>query len=251
MNDKTDKATPITSHRISDDNLAENRVTTANDLIQASYSLTLNEQRLVLSAISKINSRTANHSPLKIKVTAMEFGETFGINAKHAYTELKEAANSLFDRELRPANAKGKTRMRWVSTYVDYHVGEGWAELTFNSDIVPFLTLIKEKFTSYQLGRAASLRRPTTIRLFQLLMQFERTGFFTIELERFIKILELPYERFADVRRWIIEPAIAELKLKSNLDIIWKPVKEGRAVKHIEFYFRESPQRELELDNTI
>lgn len=250
MNLKTDKTLPA-KHRISDDNLADNRVTTANDLIQASYSLTLNEQRLVLAAISKINSRTANHTPLKIKITALEFGETFQINSKHAYTELKEAANSLFERELRPANAKSRTRMRWVATYVDYHAGEGWAELTFNPDIVPFLTLLKEKFTSYQLGRAACLRRPTTIRLFQLLMQFERTGFFTIELDRFIKIFELSYDRFADVRRWVIEPAVAELKQKSNLEIIWKPIKEGRAVKHIEFHFRESPQRELELENSI
>jgi plasmid replication initiation protein len=34
---------------------------------------------------------------------------------------------------------------------------------------------------------------------------------------------------------------------KSNLEIVWNPIKEGKAVKKIEFHFRDKPQAELDL----
>ena len=236
-----------------DDDLAENSVCTSNDLVRASYSLTLNEQRLLLAAISKINPRATGHQSLKIRITAQEFAKTFGIDTRNAYVELKTACNRLFERELRPAGWKeGKPRLRWISTYVDYEEGQGYADMTLNEDLRPYLTLIGRMFTSYTLGRAVSLRRPTTIRLFQLLMQFESTGLCVIKLKDFIEMMELPYTRFADVRRWVIEPALAELQKKSNLSVVWKPefAKGTRAVDTLRFTFRESPQKELDLSAT-
>ena len=231
------------------DDLADNSVCTSNDLVRASYSLSLNEQRLLLAAISKVNPRATGHQSLKIRITAHEFAKTFNIDMKRAYSDLKEASNSLFERELRPVGWRGKPRMRWISTYVDYEEGQGYADLTLNEDLRPYLTVIGRMFTSYNLGRAVSLRRPTTIRLFQLLMQFEKTGLCVIKLKDFIDMMELPYTRFADVRRWVIEPALAELKKKSNLTIVWKPESEkgGRAVDTLKFSFRETPQKELDL----
>ena len=51
--------------------------------------------------------------------------------------------------------------------------------------------------------------------------------------------LGVSYPRYADIRRYIIEPAIAELQTKSNIDISWEPVKTGRQVTSIKFTFAE------------
>ena len=114
-------------------------------------------------------------------------------------------------------------------------------------DILPLLTLLRSKFTTYTLQRVAGLRSNYSIRLFEMLAQFSSTGLLRIDLADFIRELDLPYERYADVARRVIQPAVEELRAKSNLDIEWNPIKQGRAVKTIEFRFKEAAQQQLPL----
>lgn len=230
--------------------LTENIVAKSNALVRASYKLNLQEQRLVLAAISKLDSRRPSITPrgdqTTIRVSALEFGETFGIDKRKAYEELKDATNELFERRITEINGKQTTKMRWVSK-VQYHDGEGWAELTFSMDVLPLLTLLRAKFTSYSLQRVAGLRSTYSIRIFEMLAQFAGTGLLRIELEDLIRQLDLPYTRYADVARRVIKPAVEELQAKSNMEIEWRAIKSGRAVKTIEFRFREAAQGKLPL----
>ena len=57
----------------------------------------------------------------------------------------------------------------------------------------------------------------------------------------------MAYTRFADIHRKVIKPAVDELKAKSNLEIDWEPIKDGRKVKAIRFTFKESGQGKLDL----
>lgn len=114
-------------------------------------------------------------------------------------------------------------------------------------DILPLLTLLRSKFTTYTLQRVAGLRSNYSIRLFEMLAQFESTGMLRIELADFIRELDLPYTRYADVARRVIQPAVDELRAKSDLEIEWRAIKQGRAVKSMEFRFREAAQRKLQL----
>ncbi|BAN36833.1 plasmid replication protein (plasmid) [Sulfuricella denitrificans skB26] len=230
--------------------LTDNIVAKSNALVRASYKLNLQEQRLVLAAISKLDSRrpfsTPKHSQTSVRISAVEFGATFGIDKRKAYEELKEATNELFERRITEVNGKQTTKMRWVSK-VQYHDGEGWAELTFSMDVLPLLTLLREKFTTYSLQRVAGLRSTYSIRIFEMLAQFSSTGLLRIDLADLIRQLDLPYVRYADVARRVIKPAVEELQVKSNLEIEWRSIKEGRAVKSIEFRFREAIQGKLDL----
>ena len=230
--------------------LAENIVAKSNSLVRASYKLSLQEQRLVLLAISKLDSRRSHLTPrndqTKVRITALEFAETFGIDKKKAYEELKLATNELFERKITEINGKKTDKLRWVSR-ATYHDGEGWAEVTLNSEVLPMLTLLREKFTTYKLKQVAGLRSTYSIRIFELCAQFSSTGLLRIDLDQLIRLLDLPYTRYTDIARRVIEPAVEELKAKSNLEIEWRPIKEGRAVKSIEIKFRESPQAILDL----
>ncbi|MFZ4539087.1 replication initiation protein [Propionivibrio sp.] len=230
--------------------LSDNLVAKSNALVRASYKLNLQEQRLVLAAISKLDSRRPFVSPrgsqTTVRISALEFAETFGIDKRKAYEELKEATNELFERRITEINGKQTTKMRWVSK-VQYHDGEGWAELSFSLDVLPLLTLLRAKFTSYSLQRVAGLRSTYSIRIFEMLAQFASTGLLRIELADLIRQLDLPYTRYADVARRVIKPAVEELQAKSNLEIEWSALKSGRAVKTIEFRFREAAQGKLDL----
>ena len=53
-----------------------------------------------------------------------EFAETFGIEEKHAYTALDEAASTLYERDIKTYDGKYRERFRWVCG-VRYHDNEG------------------------------------------------------------------------------------------------------------------------------
>lgn len=231
--------------------LSQNLVSKSNSLVRASYKLSLQEQRLILAGISKLDSRrlgffSAKNNQATVHISAQEFGETFGISPKKAYEELKEATDNIFERKITEIEGKTTTKLRWVSK-VKYHDGEGWAEMTFSQDILPYLTLLREKFTSYKLKQVAGLRSVYSIRLFEKCMQFSSTGMMRTTLEDFIKELELPYTRFTDIKRRVIDPAVIELRAKSNMEIEWKPITVRRRVVSLEFRFTESAQAKLDI----
>ena len=215
-------------------------VTKHNSLIEASYKLTLNEQRLILVCIAKLDGRKPLPKDNLFVITAKEFSETFGIDEKHAYTALDEASSSLYERDIKTYDGKYRDRFRWVSG-VRYHDQEGKVTLGFSNWIAPYLTMLHERFSSYKLKQIASLKSIYSIRLIEFLMQFKATGKLIIELEKFKERLEIKneYQRFYDLKRRVIEPAVNELSEKSNLTIKWKSIKLGRSIKQLEFKFSE------------
>ncbi len=141
---------------------------------------------------------TPRNNQTRVRITALEFAETFGISKKKAYEELKEATDELIERKITEVNGKVTDKMRWVSR-ATYHSGEGWAEVTLAPEVMPMLTLLREKFTSYRLKRVAGLRSIYSIRLFELCAQFSKTGLLRIDLDEFIR--EIGTLDDADLRR--------------------------------------------------
>ncbi len=79
-------------------------VTKHNDLVQASYSLTLDELRLVLMAVSKIDPRPEVRGRARylqeqhrIFISAHEFASIFQLDKKNAYRQLRGAAGRLWE----------------------------------------------------------------------------------------------------------------------------------------------------------
>ena len=226
-------------------------VVKSNSLIQASYKLTLNEQRLVLLAVAGLNSARPGNRPGfnqvdRIRITAEEFREAWNLSSKDAYAALKDATNDLYERSIVEINGKRTTKDRWVSR-VAYHDGEGWAELSFSPHITPHLTSLSGKFTEYRLGQVANLRSTYAVRLFEWCIQFVDNGWLIISLDDLAQRLGVGYKLYNDIRRYVIEPAVKELQAKSNLDIKWEPIKEGRSVKSIRFTFKECVQQKLNI----
>jgi plasmid replication initiation protein len=218
-------------------------VTKSNLLIRASYKLTLNEQRLILLVIAGINSQRVAIRPGfnqvdGIRITAAEFAAAWNLPPNEAYHALKEATLEFYERSIIDIVGKRIEKMRWVSRIV-YHDGEGWAELSLSPHVVPYLTDISRKFTEYRLGQVANLRSTHAIRLFEWCVQFIDKGWMQIDLGEITHRLGVSYVRYADIRRYIIEPAVKELQAKSNIDITWEPLKTGRQVTAIKFTFSE------------
>ena len=214
----------------------------SNLLIRASYRLTLNEQRLILLVIAGIHSQRVAIRPgfnqvEGVRITAAEFGAAWNLTTKESYEALKEATLEFYERSITDIVGKRIEKMRWVSRIV-YHDGEGWAELSLSPFVVPYLTELGAKFTEYRLGQVSNLRSTHAIRLFEWCVQFADTGWLELRVDEMLQRLGVSYSRYADVRRYIIEPAVKELKVKADINIAWVPIKTGRQVTSIKFTFR-------------
>lgn len=228
-------------------------VTMGNELIKAAHNLSLMEKRVLMLAVSKLDSRhSSSQKNTIIRLDVLDFVEEFNMNQTSAYREVKKAVSGVRKRYVRfwEQNETGKEYeidVNWT-TKAKYADSEGWIELSLNGDLNPMLFELKSHFTSYKLNRAGALRSLYAWRLFELLMQFKRTGFLKIALDEFHHAMESAgsYRKdFGAARRKIIEPAVKEIRKKDGLKVTWKTIKTGRKVTSLEFKFPVEQQREL------
>lgn len=223
-------------------------VTKANALIEASYNLTLNEQRIILACAAKLDGRKPMPRDAVFVLSVEEFIDLFGSDPKNAYAEMEEAATKLYERDIRRIEGTTRKRLRWVYM-AEYRKGEGKVRLGFSPEIAPYLTMLHKRFTSYKLEDVASLRSAYAIRLFEMLVQFSETGLFVISVADFKLRLGLDekYDRFSNLKARVIDPAVKDLVTKTSLDIAWQGIKKGKTVERLEFRFSEKQQLALAL----
>ena len=229
-------------------------VTKSNELINANYKLTLNEQRLVLIALSKVDSR--GQAQREFKVTGQEFAKFTGLQEKHAYDALYEAAKKLFSRDLRwteyEAGEEIEVLLHLTSQVKLAKKGEGRVKLRWTEEAMPYITQLQSRFTSYKLKHALSLSSAYAIRIFEMLMQFKTTKTRTIKLEDIRSMLkvESKYPKFKDFNRWIIQPTIKDINQNTPYIVSFSYSKIGRSVTDLHFDFSENgnfeaPEKEM------
>lgn len=220
--------------------MSSNIVTKSNHLIEANYRLSLNEQRLVLAAISQIDGRKPIDKDNNFTITANEFSEIFKLPINQAYEALDDAASRLYERDIKTHDKLSNTteRFRWVD-YVKYWHGESKVSLSFSHRVIPYLTLLHKQFTSYELKQISQMKSPYSIRLYELLVQFMKTGERTITLERLHELFELrkKYKRFFDLKKRILIPSINEINQTTDIKVEWDSVKKGVRIVGLLFVF--------------
>lgn len=216
----------------------------SNALIEASYKLTLQEQRVLLLCIGKLNPK--NEIPEKtFQLTADEFYQAFpDMNRKHAERRLQEAIERLWDRTVIIHWKDNKEDIRWIQRKAKYFNGEGKIEISFSDYIMPYLTQLKGQFTSIAVKNVSALKRTYSIRIYELLMQFKKTGDRLIDINDFRTMLNLEdkYKEFRTLNDSVIKPCITELNEKSDLIVSVDTIKKGRTVVSLHFQFKEDKQ---------
>ena len=222
------------------------KVCKANKVIEASYKLTLNEQRVVLACISQVNSINELHATDRFELTAKDFARLFSISEDRAYSELKTVAQQLFHRYViienpDPENPKLKyTQTHWISA-IDYLPDDGKIVLFFAHKILPYLGLIRGSYTEYRLEHIGKMTSIYGIRLYELLVQWQSVGKREVEIDWLKKQFQIEdgYDRMFDFKKYVIDPAIKDINAHSNFSVSWTQRKTGRKVTHLTFIFED------------
>jgi len=228
----------------------------SNALIEASYRLSVAEQRIMLACISQVRRDEPITDEVLYSVSAQQIAEMSGTSSKQAYRELQEAALRLKRREVRltqEPNGHGPKKKvmitGWVQT-IFYVEDEGRVELRFTKDMLPYLSELTEQFTRYHLSAVAKMTSAHAIRLFEMLAQYGSVGRREVCLDQLREWFQLgdSYPVLKDLKRRVIDPAVEQINQHSPLQVTWSQRKAGRKVSHLVFDFapKESAEPALE-----
>jgi plasmid replication initiation protein len=224
-----------------------------NALINASYSLDLVEQRLILLAIVEarrtgkgINANDA------LSVHAASYMQNFNVERQPAYISLKKACDDLFLRQFsyQTVNENGNVqnhRARWVSEII-YIENEATVKLIFSPAVVPLVTELEKHFTSYELEQVSGLSSAYAVRLYEILIAWRSTGKVPlIKLEEFRNRLGLgvdEYKAMCDLKKRVLDLAINQINEHTDITASYEQHKRGRVIIGFSFQFKQKPQEQ-------
>lgn len=221
----------------------------ANDMIQKGrHELSLQEQRCVLYAISKIKPEDTIFQQYTFELK--DFYTLCGIEDQ-SYTRLKSILQNLSDRSWWVTiDDKGtESLVRWFST-MRTNKGSGTVTIKFHEDMMPFLLKVTREnqyFTHYQLKYILPMKSQYAIRLYELLKSYQWNNIeWFFDVEQLKKQLNCEnYKNFADFSKRVLKPAVAEINEYTDIKIAWEPAKEGRKVARVIFYMAEKKKADL------
>lgn len=239
-------------------------VVKSNRLIEASYRLGMNEQRIILYAICRCREEQKGLFPdLPVTITADAFVKQFpSVDKSNVYGQLKEAMNSLYNRsvmihDIDPATQKARVReTRWISekAYID---GAGHVQIVFTSEVIKYMTRLETEFTSYQLEKVGNMTSSYAVRIYELLAQHRDIGNRTLNMAWLREVLQIApdeYKLTTNFIRKVIEVAVDQINKHSDLTVSYKPQKTSRAITDFAFKIKSKvskPKRQALTDQEI
>ena len=219
-----------------------------NALIQASYTLDLVEQRLMLLAIMEARETGKGIAPDSLlQIHAHSYAEHFNINKETAYTVMKDASKGLFDRyvtyhDKNPKTGKDRSfHCRWVDK-IGYEKDTGIVYLRFTHDVVPLITRLEQQFTSYDIEQISSLNSGYAIRLYELLIQWRSVGKTPVfDLQQFrqqLGVEEIKYSRMSDFKKYVLDFAVQQINEHTDITVKYDQHKQGRIITGFTFNFK-------------
>ena len=211
-----------------------------NQLIEACYTLSLNEKRILLLGIGRIDSRDwpALDRPLRLSITAEEWSQFYPDATP--WRAMKRAADTLLTRYLTLHPKVGITqKISWFDN-VEYHEQEARMTIEFGRMMQVRLMGMIEEFTKIDLLAVNQFKSVYSIRLYELCNQFRSTGFRLIAVDdfRFAMDCVKKYPKIAMLKQRVITPSVSEINEKSDINISVTEVKRGRKITHFEFTFK-------------
>lgn len=221
--------------------MQSNLIVKSNNLIEARYDLTLNEQKIILYAVSKLDRTKEKFNILTLNI--IDFTKIIGTSSKR-YTEIREIVRELRKKEIIINTEDEEIITGWLSS-IRYIKDSGTIELEFSERLVPYLLQLKSRFTRYQIKNILYLDSKYGIRMYELLKQYEVIKKRTITLVDLKKILmiEDKYDDFRNLDRIVIRTSLKEINEKTDLNITYKKNKKGRSIDSLTFFIESKEDK--------
>ena len=232
----------------------------SNHLVEASYRLSLYEQRLILTAITQVRRDQPVTDTEIYYVTAADIAQQADIDVKSSYRHIQKAMKRLFERKftatvLPPDEGEGaiikkgrKRTFRWIQA-MEEDAPAGAVGIRFSKDILPYLSQLKAQFTQYALTDVGKMSSAYGIRLYELLLQWQSRGTRTVSIEWLRTAFDLGdrHQALSDLKKIVIYPAVKQVNEHSPIEVRVATKKTNRRVTHFVFTFEKKADKKKRL----
>lgn len=215
-----------------------------NALINASYYLSLTEQRLILLAIIQARAeKMTSSNEFKVKVSS--YINAYGVADATAYEAIQKATETLRTRYFTFERVVDGEPERVVSNWVQsiaYAENSSYIKIKFTDDVMPLITKLEKHFTSYQLEQVKDLSSIYAIRLYELMMQWRSSGqtqqIPIDELRYKLGIEPDQYQKMSNFKDKVLDVAIDQINEHTDIKASYDQHKEGRSITGFTFTFK-------------
>ena len=222
----------------------------SNDLINLPQKLSLNEARIFLSMVSQIKSTDKDFKTYRITFRDLErlIG---GSKNNFSYGKVKNILDSLMSHVV---TIKIDEHQEYKTHYIQsakIDRGNGYVDLEFDNRMRPFLLELSERYTRYELGYVLPLRSYHSIRIYELLKQYEKLDERVFSLDEFKKILNVEnYKLYGDIKKRVILQAKKEINESTDLAFDFDEIKQGRKVIGLRFFIHKNYKNDFTYNNS-
>jgi plasmid replication initiation protein len=258
-----------------------------NQLVEARYSLTARELKLVLYVCAMVDSNAEEFGKCRVRI--MDFASLADVDTRHLYTEIRDTARSIRSKELVLENVlqPGEDKPRrvytsWFSNVSADPAGDGYIGITLHPDLKPYLLKIQREYTKFHLRYAVRLDSRYSVRLYTLLQRWAYLGkkrfavdelrvlLGTRELNRQGDIVKDNLPAYGNFKQRALMPAVEEINKRTDISVLFSEEKQNGTktvvglnfrirrniqtagtLKEIEPEGAEPPQMELGLEKVV
>lgn len=221
-----------------------------NSLIDASFNLSLIEQRIMLLAIVEARELIDLSPNTPIEISVSNYIHQFKVDSNNAYNLIKDSAKILKRREFSYLDRyKGKeafTTANWVNkvTYVD---SSGFIVLYLSSEVISLVSRLSEQFTKYYLEQVSDFKSKYSIRLYELLIKWLSVGktekYSINDLRKKLGLDITEYSTMSNFKSNVLDKALNEINKFTNINVKYEQFKKGRIITDIQFTIKPKETR--------
>ena len=247
----------------------------SNELVEARYKFDIWETRLFTKMLTMVRKDDEDFKDYRIHLH--DVIKEFGLQRSNAsYERLKLGGIKLMTKIIKVVRETDEGLMEFATPIVvgvenplNPEPGDGeFIDISFHPKMKPFLLALQSKFTMYDVRNILKLPSSYSIRIYELLKQYEKIGKRTFdlqELKRMIgaieektikgkRVFEDHYTLYGNFRQRVLLKAQKDLFKYTDISFTFEPIKKVRKVAAIIFYISpngsrqkfEQPEHEVE-----
>ena len=225
----------------------------SNDLVEARYKFDIWEMRVFSKMITMIEIDDGDFKDYKIYLK--EFIKDYSLeNDKNSYRFLREGAEKLLRKIVTIINkTEVKSAQKFQTPVVAglrtslYDDDGKFIQVSFHPEMKPYLLELKERFLVYDVRNILKLPSTYSIRIYELLKQYEKLRTRTFDVSELKEILGInkEYKLYANFKQRVVDKAQKDLEEFTDIRFVYEEIKDGKAVVTLVFHIESNAPAKL------
>ena len=225
----------------------------ANELVEARYKFDIWETRVFAKMLTMIRPDDKDFQLYHIHVG--DLLKDFDLpEAGYNYDAVKQATKKMLSRviEIQKETPEG---LMWYAMplvigakgFVEPK-GENFISVQFHQELKPYLLELKERYLQYDIRNLWGLTSVYSVRMYELLKQYEKIGkrqFSLEDLKAKLAIQPNEYEKYSHFKEKVILKSQGDLANCTDIIFDFEEQKEGRIVAGVKFYIHSNPNKRI------